>query len=254
MRIGARVVTVLISLGWIGHARMSGAAPFPTGNPDSRRIDIPFFQERVLDLEKIKTFDHWVRRPWVSDDRGFALGNAGKLETKFQMGVAPRLLRPRLPALAAGEMLTTDMDARCMLPRFHGMTASLSVDNVGQQLSFLRDEDKLPFHMGLDMAAEIGPLTAQISAKRFIHEQQTSVGTGVRYAIGSLSFRAGYGLLDGGGDRAYSVVRGFSGGFGLRKGATQIEYAISPSPSGPGPSQNLTLSLRWGAEDSSAPK
>jgi hypothetical protein len=126
------------------------------------------------------------------------------------------------------------------------------VTNIGQGVKFLSQRDPLPTAVNVGVAAPLDRVTFVLEANHLVPERQTQAGLGAELGVGPIAFRVGYLAYAQGGDlarkdqKAGAALGGLSTGIGIKAGIVRFDYAMSQQAPDYGPTQRVSLSIRWG--------
>ena len=134
------------------------------------------------------------------------------------------------------------------------LSVGLSVTNFGQGIKFLSQTDPLPTTINLGAAWPLGRVMAVAEVNRMIADKTTEAGAGAELSVGPVSFRAGLLVVDAPAKNlalqdqsaAGKILGGLTGGVGLRAAGCALDYAISQQAVDFGPTQRVSLTLRFG--------
>jgi hypothetical protein len=172
---------------------------------------------------------------------------------RVRVGASLKHIRSRIGSFSA-QTFAADLGTQVPL-EYRGvpLAVGLSVRNVGPGLKFLERADPLPLNAALGvMAKPWGAVAISAGLTRHMAEERTefSVGTELAGPAGML-LRGNYGMVRRSGAVAENIPS-LSGGFGLKVGMLQMDYAFMPMGA-LGATQRVSLTFRFGSFEPEVP-
>jgi len=191
-------------------------------------------------------------------DTAASIGGSARLNSNLRLGLAGKMIQSTIGGYSSNLALAGDLGMTYTAPMFGRKPVSIaaSLVNVGPGIRFIQQTDKLPTAANLGVAVPLGPAMFIVEINRLVNQQQTTVSTGLEYAMGPVSLRGGYLAQNNSSNLALkdekngALLGSVSGGVGLRFGAAQLDYAVSQQAVEFGMTQRVTLSLQWGGATS----
>ena len=185
-----------------------------------------------------------------SSDSQMSISMAGNYKS-LKLGLTGKIVQSKIASFKANTVFAADMGASCSFQSFgKAMTAGASLNNLGQQVTYLSEKDSLPTSLNMGLTTDVGPLSLTGGLTQKIKTNETNMNFGMEFNFGMISLRAGVNALGGasagrtGG--AAGIFEGLSSGIGLKLGMARVDYALGQESADLGISQRMSLTLQFG--------
>lgn len=174
-----------------------------------------------------------------ASDMAFSMGFGMKLDADNSIGMNLKYIEESIEAVRA-EAFALDLGLKHVLS--YDLTLAFTLQNLGGSMKYVSEAVNLPLNVSAGLGYRInGALDLGLVLRQEIYGGRTELSFGSEYAVSNALVLRGGSLLNSlsGGNNP-----GLSGGFGIKLGGNQLDYAVSTIGE-LGPTQKVSFSLKF---------